>query len=165
MYLLDCVFWVIWKNQYDFPIPELCHNPFFLPTLPQRGGEKKTSQWFSKRGSDSVKTLADVAVIWTTSAFRNKVKSHSSNWWTQLLALHATYTLTSHLADKTACSCLNLIPGWYVLLPLYSRGQWGPGTAAQRAVGAPSLEMHKAPGDAQGHGWALGWWGATRGWN
>lgn len=122
MYLLDCVFWVIWKNQYDFPIPELCHNPFFLPTLPQRGGEKKTSQWFSKRGSDSVKTLADVAVIWTTSAFRNKVKSHSSNWWTQLLALHATYTLTSHLADKTACSCLNLIPGWYVLLPLYSEG-------------------------------------------
>ena len=67
MYLLDRVFWVIWKNQYDFPIPELCHNPFFLPTLPQRrgggGGGEKTSQWFSKRGSDSVKTLANEAVI------------------------------------------------------------------------------------------------------
>jgi len=38
-------------------------------------------------------------------------------------------------------------------------GWWGPGTAAQRAVGAPSLEVLKARLD--GALSSLSWWGAT----
>lgn len=40
-HLLDGVLGVSWKDQDDFPIPELRHNPLFLPALPQRGGGKK----------------------------------------------------------------------------------------------------------------------------
>lgn len=42
-----------------------------------------------------------------------------------------------------------------------SKGQCGPGTAAQRAVGVPSLEMPKALDGALG---SLSWWGATNPW-
>lgn len=32
-YLFGCVLWVIRKNEYNFAIPEFCHNPFLLPSL------------------------------------------------------------------------------------------------------------------------------------